>query len=103
MCGDAAGMIAPLCGNGMAMAVHSASLLAPLVLKFFNKAYYTRTMLEQDYQRVWNDHFKQRLWNGRQMQKLFGSGWASAAAVKLCRNFPPAAKYLVRQTHGDTF
>ena len=103
MCGDAAGMITPLCGNGMAMAIHSSSLLAPLVLKFFNKAYYTRDMLEQDYTRVWNDHFKQRLWNGRQIQKLFGSDWMSLAAVKLCNSFPAAAQFLVRQTHGDTF
>ncbi len=103
MCGDAAGMIAPLCGNGMAMAIRSGSLLVPLVLKFFAEARYSRYMLELDYSRVWNHHFRRRLWNGRTIQRLFGTDRASVAAVKICKNFPLAAKYLVRQTHGDTF
>jgi flavin-dependent dehydrogenase len=32
MCGDAAGMIHPLCGNGMAMAIHSAKIASELVI-----------------------------------------------------------------------
>ncbi len=37
MIGDAAGMITPLCGNGMAMAIHSAKILAPRVTRFFQQ------------------------------------------------------------------
>ena len=36
MSGDAAGMIHPLCGNGMGMAISSAYLLAPLVAHFLD-------------------------------------------------------------------
>ncbi len=35
MAGDSAGLIHPLCGNGMAMAVHSAKLLSELMLEAF--------------------------------------------------------------------
>ena len=103
MCGDAAGMITPLCGNGMAMAIHSSSILAPLVTKFFNKPYYQRAELERDYTLSWNDHFKQRMWTGRRLQKLFGGKWASAFAVNLVRNAAPFAQYLVKKTHGEIF
>jgi flavin-dependent dehydrogenase len=34
MVGDAAGLITPLCGNGMAMALHGAALAAPLASRF---------------------------------------------------------------------
>src|SRR5690606_28139952 len=34
-CGDAAGMISPLCGNGMAMAIHSAKILSELISRHF--------------------------------------------------------------------
>ncbi len=103
MCGDAAGLITPLCGNGMAMAIHSSSLLSPLVVKFFNKPYYHRADLERDYSMIWSHQFKQRLWAGRNLQRLFGGRWASSFAVSLVRNVPPVANYLVRQTHGETF
>ena len=103
MCGDAAGMITPLCGNGMAMAIHSSSLLAPLIIKFFNKTHYKRSHLERDYSILWSQHFKQRLWAGRKIQRLFGGKWASAFAVSLIRNMNPVARYLVSQTHGEVF
>lgn len=32
-CGDAAGMISPLCGNGMAMAIHSAKILSENIIR----------------------------------------------------------------------
>ena len=37
MCGDAAGMIHPLCGNGMAMAIHSAKMASELIIDYFSK------------------------------------------------------------------
>ena len=38
MCGDAAGMITPLCGNGMAMAIHSAKILSGLIIEANSEA-----------------------------------------------------------------
>ena len=36
MCGDAAGMIHPLCGNGMSMAIQSAQIASKLILNYLD-------------------------------------------------------------------
>jgi flavin-dependent dehydrogenase len=36
MIGDAAGMITPLCGNGMSMAFHAAAMCFPLIEMFLS-------------------------------------------------------------------
>ena len=66
MVGDAAGMITPLCGNGMAMAVRSSKLLCDLLLE--NDL--NRDSLERAYEVVWKKYFTRKLWFGRQVQKL---------------------------------
>jgi menaquinone-9 beta-reductase len=103
MAGDAAGMITPLCGNGMAMAIHSAKLLSAQVIRFCEDSDYKREQLEKDYSRTWNKIFEKRLWAGRQIQRLFGSEWTSDLAVNLLRYSTPLANSLVRKTHGDPF
>lgn len=101
MCGDAAGMITPLCGNGMAMAIQSAQILSDEVIDYFNK-HKNRTTLERNYTRKWNKLFKTRLSIGRTIQKLFGSKWLSELSVSICK-IKPLAKYLVSLTHGKPF
>jgi flavin-dependent dehydrogenase len=102
MGGDAAGMITPLCGNGMAMAIHASKLLAEEVGTFCRGGV-SRAEMEKRYANRWNNLFAQRLWAGRQIQNLFGSEWASNLAVNLARFAPPVAQFLVRQTHGAPF
>ena len=102
MCGDAAGMITPLCGNGMAMAIHSAKMASELIIKFFNGEI-SRQDLEKHYSRQWNSEFANRLWAGRQIQKLFGSVGASDFAVNLARHVKPVAGFLIARTHGTPF
>ena len=101
--GDAAGMITPLCGNGMAMAIHSAKLLSAQVIRYCKESDYKREQLEQDYSRCWNKIFEKRLWAGRQIQRLFGSEWTSDLAVNLMRHSKPLANFLIRKTHGHPF
>lgn len=103
MTGDAAGMITPLCGNGMAMAIHSAKILSEHVIRFCNTSNYPRERLEQEYSRAWRKLFENRLWAGRQIQRLFGQEWSSDLAVNLARFSRPVAHYLVRKTHGSPF
>jgi flavin-dependent dehydrogenase len=103
MTGDAAGMITPLCGNGMAMAIHSAKLLSERVIRFCKEPDYRREQLEQDYSMCWKRFFENRLWTGRQIQRLFGSEWASNGAVNLTRYSKPVADFLMKRTHGDPF
>lgn len=102
MTGDSAGMITPLCGNGMAMAIHSAKIASGLVLDFCNNRI-TRIELEREYSRQLNALFARRLWAGRQIQKLFGAEWTSNLAVNLVNHTKPLAGWLVKQTHGTPF
>ena len=103
MLGDAARMITPLCGNGMAMAIHSAKILSEHVIRFCQDKNYSRLQLEQDYAKAWRSLFASRLWAGRQIQRLFGDVWTSNLAVNLARHVRPVADFLMRKTHGTPF
>ena len=103
MTGDAAGMITPLCGNGMAMAIRSASLAGDLILRYCNEKTFTRSDLEKQYAYAWRKYFASRLWRGRQVQRLFGNEAASNLALKLVIYSRPIANAIIRGTHGDVF
>src|SRR5690606_39439480 len=53
MVGDAAGLITPIFGNGMAIAIHSGKLAAEAIL-----SHTSRKSVEQQYQRNWGDSFR---------------------------------------------
>jgi menaquinone-9 beta-reductase len=102
MCGDAAGMITPLCGNGMAMAIHAGKLATEQVLHYFANGR-DRQALEADYTRAWQQQFRRRLQLGRTVQRLFGSPLLSEVAVGTLRHMPAAVRLIMRQTHGRPF
>lgn len=102
MTGDSAGMITPLCGNGMAMAIHAAKISSELIIENFKRGF-DRDWLEQGYAEQWNKLFAKRLWAGRKIQALFGSPNVSGFAVSAGRRFHPFATYLMKQTHGKPF
>ncbi|MDR6563216.1 MULTISPECIES: NAD(P)/FAD-dependent oxidoreductase [unclassified Arcicella] len=99
MVGDSAGLITPLCGNGMAMAIHGAKILSENILQHFDD----RTLLEQNYQKAWKKTFAQRLWVGRTVQQLFGNEVLSEIALLSLKNFKFALKAIIKSTHGDEF
>ncbi len=103
MSGDAAGMIAPLCGNGMAMAIHSAKICSENVIKHYSGKTFDREALERDYTQEWQRLFAQRLWTGRNVQKLFGNPLVSDVAVTAVRSIPPLARAVMKRTHGEYF
>jgi len=104
MTGDSAGMITPLCGNGMAMAIHSAKILSDLVKTHIENKDFNRQQLETEYTKAWNKSFAKRLWLGRQIQnKLFGSEWSSNFAVNLAIYSKPVARLIIKNTHGEIF
>lgn len=100
--GDAAGMIAPLCGNGMSMAIHSGVILSDLASAFCRNAI-TRSQLEKNYRAQWNKLFRNRLWYGRNVQKMFGHPLSSGMLVSILRNLPALAHVLISQSHGRVF
>ncbi|MFZ1806616.1 MAG: NAD(P)/FAD-dependent oxidoreductase [Cyclobacteriaceae bacterium] len=103
MAGDAAGMITPLCGNGMAMAIHSAKIISGHIAQFCKNESPSREELEASYTKEWQQQFAARLRVGRQLQNLFGSTFASNLAVGLAQNFKPLAQYLISKSHGKPF
>ncbi|MEZ0542799.1 NAD(P)/FAD-dependent oxidoreductase [Fibrella arboris] len=100
MVGDAAGLITPLCGNGMAMAIHGAKLASGLANRFLRNEL-TRADLERTYQTNWSALFSRRLWVGRTVQQLFGQSWLSEAAVAVFGAVKPALRTVMKQTHGQ--
>lgn len=68
MCGDSAGLIHPLCGNGMAMAIHSAKIASDRIARYLKEERYSREHMERDYQKIWSSNFNRRLYFGRRMQ-----------------------------------
>ena len=102
MSGDTAGMIAPLCGNGMSMALHASKLAAPLISRFLRRQM-TRTQMEEEYQRQWTGAFAARLRAGRFIQGLFGNDHISNTFIGIMKPFPKLVSYLIRQTHGQPF
>jgi len=98
MLGDAAGLITPLCGNGMAMAIHSALLVTEAL-----REGKTRQEVEEHYSKRWNALFYQRLGAGRAIQRLFGSGRGSVIARNLIAHVPFVARTLLKNTHGKPF
>lgn len=102
MSGDAAGMITPLCGNGMAMAIHSAKILSDELIKYFQH-HHDRYTLERNYQHAWSKQFARRMWVGRQVQSLFGRPQLSEAVVGFFRYSKPLTRAVMKRTHGEVF
>ncbi|WP_084182047.1 NAD(P)/FAD-dependent oxidoreductase [Maribacter ulvicola] len=101
MCGDTAGLIHPLCGNGMAMAIHSAKIASEFIVRFFKDADYSRNILEQDYKGAWAKAFKKRLWFGRKLQGiLMNKTWVSVGIKSVGRS-NSILKFIISKTHGD--
>jgi flavin-dependent dehydrogenase len=102
MMGDAAGMITPLCGNGMSMALH-ASKLAAEQINLFLQDKLTRQQMEQRYTQLWQQQFAKRLKMGRMIQRLFGRSWLTNSFVGIAKSSPRLVNFMVKRTHGAPF
>lgn len=100
MCGDTAGMIHPLCGNGMGMAIAGARLASTLILQFLNGEIATRKALEKQYLRDWNKEFKTRLKAGHFIARLFKNQTFSKIAYLILKNAPFLLPKIIQYTHG---
>ncbi|MBV9988368.1 MAG: FAD-binding protein, partial [Chitinophagaceae bacterium] len=102
MLGDAAGLIPPLCGNGMSMAMH-ASVLAFGQLRSFLAGQASRQQMEANYQAEWKRQFARRLQTGRTVQYFFGGNLSTALFLRTMRAIPTLGRAVIRQTHGQPF
>lgn len=99
MLGDAAGLIHPLCGNGMAMAIHSAKLAAESLIKYSADPS-KRQHIENEYEQNWKNHFQYRLKAGRMLQKILLDPKLSKISQRMVQTFPGILPKLIKLTHG---
>lgn len=102
MLGDAAGMISPLCGNGMSMAMHS-SKIAFTAIQDFLVGKISRIQMENTYTAKWKNNFSKRIWVGRNVQKFFGGNLTTSLFLQTMRAIPPFSRLLIKATHGKPF
>jgi flavin-dependent dehydrogenase len=103
-CGDAAGMITPLCGNGMAIAIHSAKILTDAILLCSDVSNTgQRDKLEWIYTKNWHKQFAYRLATGRMIQRVFGSKKITDFALGGLSRSQRLSNYLISKTHGELF
>ena len=99
MMGDTAGLIHPLCGNGMAMAIHSAKLASEQTTDFLTGKI-SRNEMENNYSSNWNKNFKQRLWYGRILGSILEHSKLSEVLTNLITHLPFLLPIIIRKTHG---
>lgn len=100
MIGDTAGLIHPLCGNGMAMAIHSAKIVSKLIEQYYNDEIKTRIDLENRYTQEWNLNFKDRLKMGRALSNILQKQKLSAVLMRILTIFPFLLPIIIKKTHG---
>jgi len=100
MCGDSAGMIHPLCGNGMGMAIRGAKILSESLLGYFNENLGSRKELEDLYRKKWKQAFQTRLFVGRLLTQFFGNDYLSSGLIRVLKVFPGLIPKVIKLTHG---
>ncbi len=100
MCGDSAGMIHPLCGNGMGMAIRSSQLASDLIIAYLQGKIATREHFEKLYTRRWKKTFSFRLKTGHTIAYLFRQDWLSPKILVALRWVPFLMPLIIKMTHG---
>lgn len=98
MIGDASGVIDPLTGNGMAMAIQSALLAAPLLLRLLESPA-RRAEIECDYREQHRRFFAARIAWSRRVALLLSRPRLLDAALATSRS-PAAGAFLLRRTRA---
>lgn len=100
--GDSAGLIPPLSGNGMSMALHSAKIALTHGSAFL-QGQKGREALKRDFSHDWNRQFQRRMWMGRLLQGRFGSEALLRPTISLLNTIPFLKSAVIRSTHGKAF
>ncbi len=100
MIGDAAGLIHPLCGNGMAMAIHSAKTASDAIYKHIIAGGKNRLDLESNYKVTWRNLFEKRIKAGRILQNILLRNSISVVSQEMINLFPGLMPFIIKRTHG---
>jgi len=100
MVGDTAGLIHPLCGNGMSMAIHSAKICAELLIDYFTGSIKTRALLEKLYMSSWDRQFRLRLRMGNVLSAILERDRLSDLVLGGMVRIPALLPMIIKKTHG---
>lgn len=98
-CGDAAGFIHPLTGDGMAMALRSGELAAATLAAQLRDGLRTSDAIAI-YDAAWRRELKPRLGWAQTLAPLFLHPVPARAALPLAKAFPATARFLLNKTRG---
>jgi len=99
--GDAAGIIAPLAGDGIGMAFQSAEILSELINEHLNSKI-NLNQLRQRYSYEWGRMFSKRLRNALLLQNIVMDNRLRNVGLKLVKPFPSLLRYLTESTRSLT-
>ncbi len=98
--GDNAGMIYPLAGNGMAIALQQGTKFAELANDFFlNKI--SRNEIEILYESYCQKNFSRRKFFGKLYQLFMGNKFGSLIAIRIMGLGTFFSSWIIKQTHGS--
>ncbi|UKT62826.1 NAD(P)/FAD-dependent oxidoreductase [Pedobacter mucosus] len=100
MIGDTAGLIHPLCGNGMAMAIHSAKKASEILVDYFIGNIASQQQLEKKYTAVWNKQFKSRLKMGEVLAAILQREKLTNLLLNGLVKMPSLLNQIIKRTHG---
>lgn len=101
MVGDTAGLIHPLCGNGMTMAIHAAGICSSLVVGYLEGKILSRKSLEEQYKQQWNAQFRFRTQAGKALSAILLKPVAAELVMKVLVKMPGLFKPIIKMTHGS--
>jgi len=99
MVGDASGIVDPLAGNGMAMAIQSALVLAPLLVRLLENPN-ARTSIEAEYCSTHAELFLPRIRWSRRVAKLLSRPALLEPALRAARG-PLVGSFAFGRTRGN--
>lgn len=98
MIGDSAGLIHPLCGNGMAMAIHSAKIASEEIIAY--QQHQSTTILFENYTQKWKATFQKRMKFGSIFQRILLKQSLTNIGIDLGSKMPFLVEKMIQQTHG---
>lgn len=99
MAGDSAQVIAPLTGDGIAMAFQSAKLASEAVIQK-HLGYFSGEQAEEFYIKEWRKLFSRRVGTAYLIQRTILNPLLAEAAYITAKMFPGILKYLINSTRG---
>ncbi|PJA98696.1 MAG: hypothetical protein CO128_06000 [Ignavibacteriales bacterium CG_4_9_14_3_um_filter_30_11] len=100
MVGDSAGVIAPLAGDGIGMALQGSSILCETLISGIRKNY-NIDVIGGNYIDNWNKNFSKRVITARIIQWIIFNNKFRNSCIALVKNIPGLLRLFVKLTRGN--